>query len=531
MAAKIRTGKIVALDWNSETLRVVHAVLTKRGVKIDRILSAAIPSDVRIDDPARMGAHVRRVLDAEGIGATHAVVDIPRDQAILKTLSLPTTRSEELPGMVEIQIGRELPFPADEAVIDFVAASEAGGEAGSSDVLVAVVRREVLSHYEAVAEHAGLKVERVGLRPHANGVAVRALLRHSMPEHVLFIDVGPSLTEIDVLKNGSLMFSRAASVVIPDKASPTIDRGGLRFTGVEDEFAGGDGGTGVPVGPSRASIISSLIVEVTRSVEAYRTSDAGAAIDFAVIGGDTGVEDSLSEALQDKLGFTTQLYNPASTFGWEPDEGAAAAGFASALGLVLSHADAESLHFDFRHPKRTESQAKRRLRKAPLAAAIGGLFITAAGISVAQATKEQRKELAQVESEIAALEEDHKDRLKFLEVMAQLREFDKRQLVWVDVMYDVFALMPSNEEWLITNLELNQKENRVTLKTKAKNRDTALEVGRRMEEFRREGRDRPRYDVHVGGQSEKKGEKYPFQQDVRITILDDEAPTKASGRR
>jgi hypothetical protein len=34
--------KIVAVDWDTHTLRIVHAVLGKRGVKIDRLLSTAI---------------------------------------------------------------------------------------------------------------------------------------------------------------------------------------------------------------------------------------------------------------------------------------------------------------------------------------------------------------------------------------------------------------------------------------------------------------------------------------------------------
>ena len=530
MGVRVRHGKIVALDWDARTLRLVHATVSKRGVKIERLLAAAIPQELEHPDPAQMGAHIRRVLDAERIATLHAVVDIPRDQAILKTLQLPSTRVEELPGMVEIQIARDLPFPASEAVIDFVLSAPPGEE--SSDVLVAAVRREVLHHYEAVLQHAGLKLERVGLRPYANQVAVAELLKHAVPEHVLFIDLGPTLTEIDVLRNAALTFSRAASVIIPSGAAATMERGGLSLSLPVDMALDSSAET-ASAQPYRAgdSVIQSLFVEVTRSIEAYRAMDPGANIDHVVIGGDLGVEGILAETLQKRLGVTTQLYNPATSFGWEPDEGVAAAAFASALGLVLSHADAGALHFDFRHPKRMESRVQRRLRKAPLAAAVAILFIAAAGIVLAKTTKPERDNLARIEAEIAALQENEDDHKKFLEVVKLVREFDKGQLVWVDVLADVFSLMPSNEECLLTNLEMNQKEQRFTLKTKTKSRDLALDVAKRFQGFRRENRERPRFEARVGPQVERKGEKYPFQQDLQITVLNDEAPKKGSLQR
>lgn len=526
--SKARSGKIVSIDWDARSLRVVHATVGKRGAAIDRLLSAEIPADVHPSDPAQMGAHIRRVLDQERIKTKAAVVDIPRDQAILKALTLPSARIEDLPGMVAIQIARELPFPISEAVIDFVTTGLASEE--STHVLVAAARSEVLAHYEAVFDHAGLKLERAGLRPYANQVAVAELLKHAVPEHVLFIDVGPVLTEIDVLRNGVLAFSRAASVIIPKSLPAQRPASGLRLAVSPESSAGFGDEFGVTApGTATDSIIQTLVVEVMRSIEAYRSTDVGAGIDHVVIGGDMGLEEALAEALQKRLSVTTQLYNPATSFGWEPDEGTAAAAFASALGLVLSHASGETLHFDFLHPKKTESQVRRRLRMAPAAAAVLVLFVSAVGIVIARTTKPDRDYLARIESDIKELESKKTEYKKFQEVMEQIRAFDGKQLVWVDVLYDVMQPMPTNEEWLITGIDMNQKEHRVVLKTKSKSRDTALKVVKDLEAFRRSDKKKPRFDAQAGPQSEKRGEKYPFQQDLRITVLDDEAPAKKSG--
>ncbi|MCH7838785.1 MAG: pilus assembly protein PilM [Planctomycetes bacterium] len=538
--------QLLAIDWDSRNLRVVHALLGKREVKIDRLLSVAIPSGVDPSDPEQMGQHIRRVLDQESIYTKHAVVDIPRDQAILKTLQLPVQDPDALPGMVEIQVAKELPFPVDQAVIDYAVAgvgSEESTESAKStestvaDVLVAVVRQEVLSQYASTFEAAGLKLDRIGLRPFANRVALCKLLEFSMPERVLFIDVGPSLTEIDVLHNSTLVFSRAASVSIdrhttqtprlsimpepPDRdasADDVISPGAVAPTPRVEEKAPTRGGV--------SGAVNALVLEVTRSIEAYRALDSGAAIDLIVLGGDEGIEEELAEALQKRLGVNTELYNPAGSFGWEPDEGAAACAFAATLGLALGQTGEGALHLDFLHPKRGVSTAQRRLRKAPVAAAVVLLFATATAVGLTQWTKVDRQTLARIDARIEELEAKRNQYRKFLAIMEDVRDFDAGQHDWIDVLYDVFSMLPPHEEFVVNKLEIRREKDRIILNTQAKDRDAPVQLIRTLEAFRREGKEKPRFKVSMGPQKEKRAERYPFVQDLRIQVLKDEPRKK-----
>lgn len=518
-----RLKKILAVDWDERTLRVVHALSTKRGAKVDRILSVGMGSDVDPENAEALGAHLKRVLEQESITTRHAMVDIPREQAILKTLKLPAIKAEELAGVVEIQIAKELPFPVSQAAIDFTFGAEHEG-GRTRDVLVSAVRHEVIEHYQSTFAAAGLKLVRIGLRPYASKVALCKLLEFSMPPRVMFIDVRPGLTEIDVINASSLTFSRAASVPISVEDRPSAT----------SPIHGEDSPSDPPVSLSLTSegspsvgAIRALVMEVSRSIEAYHAGDPGAHIDQVIIGGDTGVEPQLAEAIQDRLGLDTELYNPAAAFGWEPDEGAAAAGFASSLGLVLDYADETSLHFDFLHPKKMVSVSQERLKKAPWVAVVAVLFLVATAMGVVGLTKEDRETLASIESEIKELKSHRSDNKKFLSLMEDLREFDQTQYIWIDEWYDVFGLLPSNQEIVINNMEMIQRDGVIKLKTKAKESDTASKLIERLEAFRRQGHNRPRYKATMGPQSEKKGEGYPFVQELRIRILDD-APRKAS---
>lgn len=525
MSGRQRSKRVVSIDWDTRVLRVTHAILGKRGIKIDRLLSVDMPAELDPTDPAQLGRHIRRTLDQEGISTKYAVVDIPRDQVILKTLQLPIAHPDELPGMVEIQIAKELPFPVGEAIIDFAVNPQAPEEDSSrGEVLVAAIRRELLEHYSATFQAAGLKLERVGLRPYANKMAVCEMLKHGIPERVLFIDVRATFMEIDVLRNGTLAFSRSASVMIPEGV------GESSVLSISSSSPAGRTETGVIVDNSIETlglegVIHSLVLEVTRSIEAHRANDHSATIDHVIICGDVGVEDALAEAIQKRLKLTTEMYNPAGTFGWAPDEGVGAAAFAASLGLILGHVQEGAEQFNFLDPKRFVSATEQRLKKTPIAAAIVVLFTAAGAMSFAAYTKQDRLELASLEKRINDLERERSRNKKFLGVIKEIEDFDAKQYVWVDVLQEVIALFPDNREMLINHVDMNQKEGRITFKTRAKRRETATEVIHDLEAYRRDGGEKPRFRVSMGPQTQKRDE-YPFSQDLRIWILDDEEPDR-----
>jgi len=534
--AKRRKRKVLAIDWDTRTLRIAHALVTNRGVKIDRLFNVNIPASVDPNDPEQFGAHIRQALDQEGITTKQAAVDIPRDQVVLNTLMLPTAMPDELPGMVKIQIAKELPFPVMDAAVDYTVGLPIDG-GGSSEVLVAAVRREVLSQYEAIFAAADLKLERIGLRPYANKVAICELLQDAMPHLVLFIDVRPTFMEISVLRQGSLVFSRAASVVMAEGEDLT-DSGGAPIEPSLPTSEAVDATlkfTDTVTQPARASAMVALLMEVTRSIEAYRASDAGAEVDHVVIAGDTGMESLLSDAIQARLHVTTEMYNPARTFGWEPDEGAHASAFAAVMGLILSDASDDQLHFDFLHPKKTESIARKRLKKAPMIAAVAILFIVASIVGVVKITSADRVQLASLNERISDLKSHSQENKKFLKLYKQLNEFDKNQYVWVDVLVDVVSVFPSNEEMIFDRIDLKQlkvgakkgEHAQIVIRTHCKKRSTPGELIDSLHAFV-PAQDTWRIRASMGSQSPSMKERYPYAQDIRIEIV---STKKAANRR
>ena len=88
MAVRRRLRRVVAIDWDVRSLHIALATISKRASRS----SACSARKSRRGDPGPSGAdgaaHSRRT-QQEGVHARSAIVAIPRDQAILKTLRVP----------------------------------------------------------------------------------------------------------------------------------------------------------------------------------------------------------------------------------------------------------------------------------------------------------------------------------------------------------------------------------------------------------------------------------------------------------
>lgn len=523
MFGKMGERSVVALDWDAARLRVVHAGVKRGAVRIVHLLSATIPESIDVSDPSAMGGVIRQVLSQQKIRATRALVSVPRDQALLTTLKLPLAGPQEMPNVVEFQITKELPFPIGQAVVDF--AAEDGAEGEIVDVMVGTVRREVVSYYEQTLQAAGLEAERLGLRPNANLVSLEALAGGGDEQRTVFVDVGPRLTEIDVVYRGAVAFSRAASV--------TLYEGPADGDAQADDSDSDDQGSAIIQFPKPAAAdatsredqsVRSLLMEVARTIEAYRAGDPQMRFDRIVVGGSVGLEARLAEALHDRFGTDVTLYNPAAQFGWPAQRGEKARGFASVLGLVTGSAEPDRLHFDFLHPKKALSKTERRLKRAPYAA-IAAVLVIAAGVGFYFTM------IAPKEAKLAKLKKKLRTTTKSIETLKEFEDktlsfvdgFEQDQVIWLDELDRILAVLPDTRDMLLKRIDMNQKGPKISLPLECKMEVQISQFVDRLSAIRLPGMDEQYYEARQGA-TKRTGGQYKVSGRVDITIVGDRRP-------
>lgn len=501
---------VVCINWDERSLRIVDAVLGRSEVRVRSAVHEPISADVNVSDASALGAFIRRVLGEHRIRTRRAIMDIPRQDTVLNMLKLPSGSRDEMAAMVHMQVGKELPFSKDEAIIDF-ASVDIEGDA-QCEVWVSAVRNPVIEHYRKVAAAAGLRLERIGLRPYANLAAVTA--SGETAGRILLVDVGPSMTEITVARDGRLAFSRAASVTIPEEG---LSGGAGRL----DEDASGEASERIytinDLAPG-AGALEALQVEVSRTIAAYRAADPGAQIDRIVVAGNAAPGADVLQAFERRFGAPTRLFEAPASLRWKARPGEAAP-LSAVIGLALSHAGDVLTHFNFLHPKEPEAERRERVRRRPLIAAVIALFVLAAGGVAYRPYLERNREIARLDDRIAELKEDDKERDSFLKEHQEIARWKKQAGVTVlDEMQRLAEAFPSNEKAFITRFIFRER-GEVDFDLAVGDAGIGTDLAARIMQIQEE--EKQPYVARITGspRADVRGDpRYPFEDTVKVTI-------------
>jgi general secretion pathway protein L len=122
---------------------------------------------------------------------------IPKAWAVLTTVEFPATVKENLSEVIAYELDRVTPFTSEEALFDFILLSE---DAERIKILVAAVKREVITPYLDALREKGLKVGRLTMSLSGLGALCGYYLKK---RDALFMDIGKSDYEGGVLAQGS----------------------------------------------------------------------------------------------------------------------------------------------------------------------------------------------------------------------------------------------------------------------------------------------------------------------------------------
>ncbi len=518
-----RIRRFIAVDFDSQTLRIVHAEGTSRGARVLRAASAPLPAGTDINDAKSVGGVLAAALKELRIAPAPLLMCVPRGLAVLKTVTLPAgTEADELAGMVAYQVEKELPFRSEEAVVDFALESHydaagASAPAGGINVLVAAVRVPAVDYFRQVALAAGLKLQRLGLRPYANirclsaagyTLSERNESKGAMAGRTSFalVHVGASETEIDILCDGSLTYSRAAVVKLAngEAAARGVGVPPARLTGVPPVANGPHGGqdarrtlgpkaqaTGIeteapaesepgilmaadepPLAPT-VSGVSAVVSEVIRSIQSYQAVQGAGTIRSVLIAGGTGHEAQVAREVERRLNLPCELLDLGAVLdpknspqraqrtqrekGKEGEPQTAAAptdsGCVAAVGLATAACVESALPLDFINPKRPKPRRNKKRRNAIAVGVFAAVVLLCAVAAGAMHLSAKQDEVTSLRSAKAKLKKEN-EVVKDLE--KKLRPAHTWQTVsfnWLDHLANLSKLLPPPSDIYITSIK------------------------------------------------------------------------------
>ncbi|MCB4791515.1 MAG: pilus assembly protein PilM [Elusimicrobia bacterium] len=196
-----------SIEINPEKINLVQARINSKAV----LLTACEEASFEI--PGGLVPSLKKLSEKYNICKSQLVTFIPRHQVFLKKITIPPGSPREIKSMLRFEAEKHLPFPAEDAVIDFfsVLQDKAGSlplsETSNNIIFLAAVKKSTVETLLAVFAAAGLMPDEISISTFAVNNLVASLKLPGKEPFAVF-KPGKEYFEFDIFLNNTLLMSR-----------------------------------------------------------------------------------------------------------------------------------------------------------------------------------------------------------------------------------------------------------------------------------------------------------------------------------
>ncbi len=310
---------IIGLDIGSYSIKGIVLDETKSGLILKALGVVNLPPEAIVEGNVQekeiVVQAIRNLAKTLKLKAKGVSTSISGYSVIIKKISLPTATREELAENIEVEAEQFIPFDISEVNVDFQILGQQDEQDEQMEVILVAAKKDVIDSYVDLLEQAGLS-------PNIIDVDVFALentFTVNYPEisgTVALIDIGANKMNINVVKDGSSLFTKDAAM------------GGSRITEeIQDAFdLSFEAAEAVKLGANEAPDPAAVEEMVCRSVEnwvaeAKRTIDLLSATypseelrEIYLSGGSCRIA-GLDKVFEQEMGVPVHILNPFQKIG------------------------------------------------------------------------------------------------------------------------------------------------------------------------------------------------------------------------
>lgn len=305
---------IVGLDIGSSVIKLAEIKETRKGYQLRNLGETIIPPEAIVNKIIiNSGAVVEAIsslIGNLGIKTRDVAISISGHSVIIKKVSLPQMSQRELREAIPWEIEQYIPHSVNEVNYDFQILPGESPE-GNMDVLIVAAKKDITNDYIAVASDAGLNPVVVDV----DVFALENMYEVNYPnsnEIAALINIGASVTNINILKGGVSIFAR------------DITAGGKQFTEwIQKEFdlsydeaekkkySLGLGSSSPELDRIALDFTDLICGEIKRTLDFFSTTmTSRETVHKIILGGGSSKIPHIKEILQDKSGAVVEMVNP-----------------------------------------------------------------------------------------------------------------------------------------------------------------------------------------------------------------------------
>ena len=306
---------VVGIDIGSSAIKLVEAKKKGNGWVVRSFSSVTLPEDTIVDgevvNHAAVVEAILSVIKESGTSSKLVCTSVAGSSVIIKHITIPKTAPNELEDQVYWEAEQYIPFDMKEISLDFEVVQEDMGD-GKMDILLVAAKKDFIEKRLATVKEAGLT-------PHVLEIDVLALANvfwenyDMTPDNaVVLVDVGASLTKINIVSSTTTIFTRDVAVGGKNLTQEIQNKLGISFQEAEvlkiDACSTGQ----IPeeVMPLVTAISENIALEIRRSLDFYAASPIQLPVTSVFLCGGASRIPGLSNMLTEILGLPIEYLNP-----------------------------------------------------------------------------------------------------------------------------------------------------------------------------------------------------------------------------
>jgi type IV pilus assembly protein PilM len=320
---------VVGLDIGSGSVKGIELSRSGNGFEITGFARTSLAPDLIVDgaitDSEAVSNAIRIVLAAGKFRAKNVATGVSGHSVIVKRIVLPVSSEDAVADAIRNNADQYIPFDISDVNLDYHVIGVAKGREEGLEVLLVAAKKDQIQNTTGVVTMAG---------------------RTASVVDIALLNVGASLTNINIVKGGMPLFIRDVSVGGSQYTDILQKELQLTFDEAEELKSGKKVGVYEPemVAPLMDSITDMLTMEVQKTFDFFRETYPGETISRIYIAGGAARAPGLVDRVSAAFGIDTEVLDPLKSVrvgrGVGFDVAETGPALAVAMGLALRGFDA-----------------------------------------------------------------------------------------------------------------------------------------------------------------------------------------------
>lgn len=306
---------VIGIDIGSSSVKLVQLRDAKGGYQLVTLGMALLPEEAIVDnaimDSQSIINVIQNLVESLKVKTKNVATSVSGHSVIIRKIQLPIMTEEEMEASIQWEAEQYIPFEISEVNLDFQILGADPSDASQMDVILVAAKKDFVSDYVSLFKECGFNP--VVMDIDCFSVENVYETNYEIDDDIVaLIDMGASSMNVNILKNGSSVFTRDIQVGGNAYNEELQKRLGLNNEDAEKLKLGGElEGVGADeVAAIMADATEGLTQEVQRSIDFFSATSSDEKVQKAYIVGGVALVPAVRGSLANRLGVEVEVMDP-----------------------------------------------------------------------------------------------------------------------------------------------------------------------------------------------------------------------------